>query len=168
MPKIDGRPGDSLRPFDFDKQRKDLEETNAGRKFSDADVCSSALYPDVFDDYVRFTNKFGLGATKLPSAFFFNPMKAGDECVVELGKGKVAKYKLMSIGEIDKNTGKREVVFEMNGQPVFLYVEDRVAVKSMGLREKADSAKPGTVRMAMIQHCNSTHFVFAGWSSYDG
>lgn len=149
-PKIDGRPGDSLPPFDFDAQRKKLEDTTPGRVFSETDVMSSALYPDVFDEYVSFTNRFGDGATKLPTAFFFNPMKVGDECTVQLAPGNIVKYKLLSVSAIEKTTGKCEVVFEMNGQPVFIQVEDRAALKSMGLKERADSSKPGSIGAPMM------------------
>jgi len=66
-----GRPGDDLKSLNFEDLKSKLEQKNAGRKFSEADVMSAALYPAVFDDYTRMTNQFGNAITKLPTQHFF-------------------------------------------------------------------------------------------------
>lgn len=57
-PKIDNRPGDDLSPIDFVKLKTELEEKH-DRSMSEKDVISSALYPQVFDEFVEFNSKYG-------------------------------------------------------------------------------------------------------------
>jgi len=55
---IEGRPGASLPPLDFDALKASLEEKH-NTVLSDEEVMSGALYPEVFDDYMSFVQKFG-------------------------------------------------------------------------------------------------------------
>eukprot|EP00298_Acanthocystis_sp_HF-20_P014588 c20830_g1_i1.p1 GENE.c20830_g1_i1~~c20830_g1_i1.p1 ORF type:complete len:1181 (+),score=578.18 c20830_g1_i1:19-3561(+) len=144
-----GRPGDDLKPLDFDALRAKLQAKNPGREFSDADIMSAALYPAVFDDYAKMTNLYGQAVTYLPTQHFFCPLEVGESTTVEFKHGLVATYKLISVSELNKSTGKREVVFEMNGYPVFLSVYDTVQAKTMGLKEKADPSNHGSVGAPM-------------------
>jgi len=65
---LDGRPGASLAPVDFDKLKADLEEKH-GETMRDTDVMSAALYPKVFDEYAEFKAKYG-PVDKLDTATF--------------------------------------------------------------------------------------------------
>jgi pyruvate carboxylase len=47
LPKIEGRPGQSLAPVDFVALKKDLEEVWGEGHVADNDVLSAALYPKV-------------------------------------------------------------------------------------------------------------------------
>ena len=58
LPSLEGRPGASLAPVDFDKLRVELEEKH-GHSMSDYDLVSSTLYPRVFDDFHVFRRKYG-------------------------------------------------------------------------------------------------------------
>ena len=58
QPRIEGRPGESLEPFDFDALEKELTD-KYGKHIRDVDVMSSALYPKVFDEYQTFRQEFG-------------------------------------------------------------------------------------------------------------
>ena len=58
QPRIEGRPGESLEPLDFDELEKELTE-KYGKHIRDVDVMSSALYPKVFDEYQTFRQTFG-------------------------------------------------------------------------------------------------------------
>jgi len=80
---------------------------------------------------------------------FFCPLEVGESTNVEFETGKIATYKLLSVSELNKSTGKREVVFEMNGYPVFLSVYDRVQAKTMGLKEKSNPSDPGSIGAPM-------------------
>ncbi|PIK38442.1 carboxylase:pyruvate/acetyl-coa/propionyl-coa [Apostichopus japonicus] len=59
LPAIDGRPGETLPPLDFDALSTELTEKH-GTFISDVDVMSSALYPKVFDDFANFRKEYGL------------------------------------------------------------------------------------------------------------
>lgn len=48
---FDGRPGAQLPPYDFDINRKTLEEKWSADKISDYDVMSNAMYPAVSTQY---------------------------------------------------------------------------------------------------------------------
>jgi pyruvate carboxylase len=145
---FEGRPGDDLPPMDLSALRSSLERKSPGRHFTEGDVMSAALYPAVFNDYVTFTNKYGLGATKLPTHCFLCPMEVGDSVKVELGKGKAATYKLLSVGNLDA-AGKRQLIFELDGYPCMLEVDDRAAAEDLHLKEKADPANEGSVGAPM-------------------
>jgi pyruvate carboxylase len=49
-PRLDNRPGEKLKPLDFDALHKELEEKHQ-RKLRDVDVMSYAMFPKVFDDF---------------------------------------------------------------------------------------------------------------------
>ncbi|KAJ1959692.1 pyruvate carboxylase, partial [Dispira parvispora] len=58
LPRIEGRPGASLDPVDFEKLREDLVKTY-GPNIRDVDLSSAALYPKVFADYRKVLDKYG-------------------------------------------------------------------------------------------------------------
>ena len=55
---IEGRPGESMPPLDFDALKQDLK-VKFGDNITTKDALSSALYPKVFDDYRTFRDKYG-------------------------------------------------------------------------------------------------------------
>ena len=57
-PVLDGRPGASIPPVDFDGLKAKLVEKH-GETIRDTDVMSAALYPKVFDEYAEFKAKYG-------------------------------------------------------------------------------------------------------------
>lgn len=73
-PRIDGRPGTTLEPFNFKKMKADLR-AKFGKHITDTDVTSYAMYPKVrvlapaivdsdwlakvFEEYQGFVEKFG-------------------------------------------------------------------------------------------------------------
>lgn len=75
MPRIEGRPGQSLPPLDFNKVKSDLLEKYSN--VSDHDVMSSALYPAVTDEYLTFKEEFG-PVDKLDTRIFLTGPKVGE------------------------------------------------------------------------------------------
>ena len=74
--KVEGRPGASLEPVDFDKIKENLVEKHG--RVKDVDVISASLYPKVTDNYLEFKETYGpVGAldTKL---FFSGPKMAAE------------------------------------------------------------------------------------------
>lgn len=63
LEKVQGRPGKSMPPLDFESLQIDLEEkwgkAVSGRSITDYDVLSAALYPKVFEDFMRSVQEYG-------------------------------------------------------------------------------------------------------------
>lgn len=76
MPRIEGRPGASLPPFDFGKLKTELQERHP--EATDRDVMSAALYPQVTEDYLTFRESFG-PVDKLDTRIFLTGPKVGEE-----------------------------------------------------------------------------------------
>lgn len=74
---IDGRPGENLKPFDFDKLRTTLEEKH-GRKLRDVDLMSSSMFPKVFDEYEQFRQRYG-PVDKLNTRVFLTGLDLAEE-----------------------------------------------------------------------------------------
>lgn len=58
LPRVEGRPGASLAPMDFDALEKRLRAAH-GDDITPEDVMSAAMYPKVFQEFREFTNTFG-------------------------------------------------------------------------------------------------------------
>lgn len=58
LPRIEGRPGASLPPLDFEALAQDLGSRH-GAPPSPEDLLSAALYPKVYDEFRTFTSTFG-------------------------------------------------------------------------------------------------------------
>jgi len=144
--KMDKRPGLYLAPFDFDGIRKTLKEKYGG--CSECDVASYAMYPKVFEDYKKFTAKYG-DLSVLPTKYFLNKPEIGEEFQVELEKGKVLILKLLAIGPLSDQTGQREVFYEMNGEVRQVTVDDKHAAVENKSRPKADTSDSSQVGAPM-------------------
>ncbi|RZF34810.1 hypothetical protein LSTR_LSTR014184 [Laodelphax striatellus] len=116
MPRIKGRPGATLAPLDFDKLKKDLNEKHPGA--TDRDVMSSALYPQVTDEYLTFKETFG-PVDKLDTRIF----------LVTIERGKTLAIKTLAMAEDLTPNGEREIFFELNGQLRSVFIRDKEASK---------------------------------------
>lgn len=81
MPRVEGRPGQSLADFDFTKLKSDLSERFAD--VTDKDVMSAAMYPQVTEEYLTFREQFG-PVDKLDTRIFLVGPKVGEEFEVGL------------------------------------------------------------------------------------
>ncbi|KAL5435516.1 hypothetical protein PMIN07_012211 [Paraphaeosphaeria minitans] len=144
--KMDKRPGLYMEPIDLAKIKADLKA-----KWGDAtecDVASYAMYPKVFDDYKKWTSKYG-DLSVLPTRYFLARPEVGEEFHVELEKGKVLILKLLAIGPLSEQTGLREVFYEMNGETRVVTVEDEHAAIENVRRPKADPTDTSQVGSPM-------------------
>lgn len=144
--KMDKRPGLYLDPIDIVKVKSDLKA-----KWGDAtecDVASSIMYPKVFEDYKKWTTKYG-DLSVLPTRYFLARPEIGEEFHVELEKGKVLILKLLAIGPLSEQTGLREVFYEMNGETRTVTVEDQHAAIDNVSRPKADPTDSSQVGSPM-------------------
>ena len=141
MKCIAGRPGELLKPADFEKVGTELRK-KWGNGIVDKDLLSSALYPKEYDEYRAFHDEYG-PVDCLPTPVFFCGARIADGFMVDIEKGKTLTIKLMTIGELDKQTGKREVFFELNGQLRSILVQDKTSKSEVKLRPKADKNVQG-------------------------
>ncbi|CAI4217074.1 unnamed protein product, partial [Parascedosporium putredinis] len=143
---LDARPGLSLEPIDFAKVRRELSKKFG--KVTDCDIASYVMYPKVFEDYKKFTTRFG-DLSVLPTKYFLSKPDIGEEFHVELEKGKVLILKLLAVGPLSDNTGMREVFYEMNGEVRQVTVEDTAAAVENVSRPKADPGDSSQVGAPM-------------------
>lgn len=135
---VEGRPGASLKPYDFDKERATLAKTYGKNYITEKDLLSYALYPSVFEEWKEFEQVYGDVET-LPTHIFLNPMGVGEEVEIDLGPGNSKVVKLVSIGNADE-TGTRMCLFEVNGEQIYLGVTDTSVESEGAIREKAKGA----------------------------
>ncbi|KAF2684961.1 pyruvate carboxylase [Lentithecium fluviatile CBS 122367] len=144
--KMDKRPGLYLEPVELAKIKSDLKA-----KWGDAtecDVASYVMYPKVFEEYKKWTSKYG-DLSVLPTRYFLARPEIGEEFHVELEKGKVLILKLLAIGPLSEQTGLREVFYEMNGEARVVTVEDQHAAIENVRRAKADPTDTSQVGSPM-------------------
>lgn len=156
LPRVIGRPGESLPPVDLKRFEVELKETHETQVISQKDVLSAALYPKVFDEYIEFVDKYSRFVEKLPTRAFLAPLDVDEEIDVELSQGNIVNIKYKAKGELQPN-GTREVFFEANGVLRSVEVKDEIAAKEAGMsgsskkapKEKADPRNPGSVAAPM-------------------
>ncbi len=140
---FEGRPGAELTPFDFDNEKKKLEEKwgddtggltglKAGHKIRDVDVLSSALYPSVFDEFMTHKSKYG-ACNILDTRTFLTGMKVGEDIEISLEPGKQLMVRLVARSEPNSD-GFVNIQFELNGTPRTVSVKD----KSVGIDTTTD------------------------------
>ncbi|WP_027400425.1 pyruvate carboxylase [Anaerovorax odorimutans] len=118
------RPGELLEDEDFAKIKSYLDETyqiNA----TDKEVLSYALYPKVFEEYLKGIRTAG-DFRYMGSDIFFYGLTEGETCEVKIEEGKVLAIKLVEIKGVDDN-GDREVVFQINGNTRAVLIKDKDA-----------------------------------------
>ncbi len=142
---IDGRPGASLKDYNFESAEKQLKATYGEKAISTKETLSHALYPDVFINWKNFESVYG-DVSSLPTHLFLNPVKEGDEIELELGEGRTYLIKCISLGQV-REDGRRVVVFEVNGERWFMPVTDNSSQVAGLVREKASG--PGSVGSPM-------------------
>ncbi|HEY0705736.1 MAG TPA: pyruvate carboxylase, partial [Polyangia bacterium] len=130
-----GRPGDSMPPVDFDKTKREVE-TRIGRHASDQDVLSYLMYPKVFADFAAYLKKYG-DISAVPTDVMFYGMRTGEECEIEIEKGKTLFIRLQAVSEPNER-GMRTLFFELNGHPREVEVADVKLGKATAARPKAD------------------------------
>jgi pyruvate carboxylase len=128
------RPGELLPPEDFDKIEKHLSEKlkiNPTKK----DVISYALYPDVFEGYIKYTNEYG-DLSRMGSDVFFHGLYEGETCEIEIADGKTFIVQMLEIGKLDSHA-YRTVVFEVNGNRREVKIKDKVSADRGAVYEES-------------------------------
>lgn len=137
--KLTVRPGLELAPFDLEKIKEDLQD-----RFGDVDECDVAsynMYPKVYEDFYKIKEKYG-DLSVLPTKNFLSPPQIGEEIEVTIEQGKTLIIKHQAVGDLNKETGVREVYFELNGELRKIPVVDRSQKVETVSKPKADGHDP--------------------------
>lgn len=140
------RPGELLEAYDFENAGKTLEK-EFGREFSDEEIISYALYPQVFKDFIKFTNEFG-NPIVFDTKSFFYPLKKEEEISIDIEEGKTLVIKYLGISEPDSK-GERRVYFELNGQPRNVSIKDNTLSDIIKSNIKGDILDPSQICATM-------------------
>jgi pyruvate carboxylase len=144
---ITARPGSLLKDADLDAGRAALQE-KLGREPSEFEFASSLMYPKVFADFVAASEEYG-PVSVLPTPVYFYGMRAEDEILIDIERGKTLVVRCLAIGETD-DKGMVTVFFELNGQPRRVKVPDRAhGAGAARARRKAEAGNDAHVGAPM-------------------
>ncbi|MBU3154591.1 pyruvate carboxylase [Clostridium estertheticum] len=135
------RPGELLPDEDFDMVEKHLIE-----KFNitptKRDILSYSLYPDVFDNYIKYIQEYG-DLSRIGSDIFFHGLYEGETCEAEIADGKTHMIKLLHISKLDLE-GNKVLVFEVDGNRREIKIKDKnnKAVLNYQVSQMADPSNP--------------------------
>ena len=102
------RPGELLPDEDFDAIKKELREKH-GLEGTEQEALSYALYPKVFEDYLKSLKTEG-NFRLMGSDIFFHGLSEGETCEVKIAEGKELVVRLSTARDMDEE-GFREVEF---------------------------------------------------------
>lgn len=123
------RPGELLEPEDFDKIKKHLVN-DLKLEGTDQEQLSYAIYPKVFEDYVKNIREKG-DFRNMGSDVFFHGISQGQTAEITLKKGQTMVVTLEDVSKPDE-AGNRDLAFSVNGYRRVVSVKDKQAlVKSV-------------------------------------
>ncbi len=127
------------------RSRSCAEQATAllGRRATDRDALSLLLYPRVFPDLAAHEQSYS-DTSILPTPIFFFGPDPLVENLIEIEQGKTLIVKLVAVGESHAD-GKRNVFFELNGQPRVVEVVDRSLASAVRESPKANPNDPNQI-----------------------
>ncbi|MEG0292250.1 MAG: pyruvate carboxylase [Anaerovoracaceae bacterium] len=121
-PGITCRPGILLPPEDFDAIKEKLQkEWNI--EGTEQEILSYALYPKVFEDYLKAVED-GETFRLMGSDIFFHGLAEGETCEVKIAEGKELVIRLIDASKTDEE-GFKYVTFEVNGTRSAVRIKDK-------------------------------------------
>eukprot|EP00667_Euglena_gracilis_P004461 EG_transcript_4485 len=149
--RLEGRPGESLTPIDFESLTRSLCDRYSVKHLSETDVLSHIMYPKVFDEYMKERGQWG-PLERLPTHAFFQGLSQGESVTVKMDNNRYFDIKLNAVGELNAADGKREVFMEVNGQPRSVFITDeknkgkaKLNEQASGLEGSVGAPMPGTI-----------------------
>lgn len=133
------RPGELLPPEDFDSIKKMLMEKYEVEG-TDEEALSYALYPKVFEDYLKNTRE-EVSLRMMGSDIFFHGLEEGETCGVKIAEGKKLSIKLVDIKANDNGT--KDLTFEVNGNNRVVTIKDKHAIASKNMDTEKVMADTG-------------------------
>lgn len=140
------RPGEYLKPVDFDEIREQLQDKNYG-EVTEQDIISYVLYPKVFDQFIQTRQQYG-NLSLLDTPTFFFGMRNGETVEIEIENGKRLIIKLETISEADEK-GNRTIYYVMNGQARRIMIKDENIKTNANVKPKADKTNPNHIGAQM-------------------
>ena len=140
------RPGEYLKPVDFDEIREQLQDKNYG-EVTEQDIISYVLYPKVFDQFIQTRQQYG-NLSLLDTPTFFFGLRNGETVEIEIENGKRLIIKLETISEADEN-GNRTIYYVMNGQARRITIKDENIKTNANVKPKADKTNPNHIGAQM-------------------
>ena len=137
---LDERPGAGLEDVDFAAMKQELE-ARIGRTVEHKEVLAYVLYPKVYLEYIERQEEHGERLTILPTVAFFHGMGLGQELHLEVEPGQGMVIRLVAIGDPD-GEGRRQLFFDLNGQPRRIEIHDRTLGIAIERHAKADPEDP--------------------------
>lgn len=119
---ISVRPGELLEDEDFDKNKLYLRE-EFGIEPTEEDLISYALYPKVFEDYLKNYKNNG-EVWRIGSDIFFHGLIEGETAEIQIDVGKTLIVTLIEVGKL-KEDGFRNLTFDINGNRRTVAIEDK-------------------------------------------
>lgn len=119
------RPGELLEPEDFDAIEKHLKENLNIEEPTEKEKVSYALYPKVFEDYMK-TLEAGDNFPLMGSDIFFHGLSMGETCEVKIDIGKELVIRLVDVSNTDEE-GYKYVTFEVNSTRSAVRIKDQDA-----------------------------------------
>ncbi|MDD5922657.1 MAG: biotin/lipoyl-binding protein, partial [Eubacteriales bacterium] len=138
------RPGELLEPEDFDYIKSGLRKY-FNLEGNDREAISYAMYPKVYEDYLKTMEK-GDDFEMMGSDIFFHGLAVGETCEIKLREGKESVFTLKEVRPVDQD-GFRECVFEVDGNIRTIKVKDKtVAAVAGGVSTRyADPDNPNEI-----------------------
>ena len=127
------RPGELLPDEDFEKIKTGLQKY-FDLEGTPQECISYAMYPQVFEDYLKSIKKDG-DFRHMGSDIFFHGLEVGETCEVKLQEGKEMVIKLNYIHSPD-DEGMRELDFEVNGNRRVIKIKD-INVRNANVKAEA-------------------------------
>jgi len=118
------RPGELLPPDDLEEYGRHLKE-KFGFEPTNRDKVSYALYPDVFENYIKYFMENG-DVSRMGSDVFFHGLSEGEISEIEVAEGRVLVVQYLRMGKLD-GEGFRTVEFEVNGNRREVKIKDSTA-----------------------------------------
>ena len=119
------RPGELLPPDDHEAFRKHIIE-DLGREGTDQEVMSYAMYPKVFDDYVKAVREKG-NFRNMGSDVFFHGIGVGETAEITLKQGKTMVITLVDMSKPNEE-GMRDLTFSVDGNRRVISIKDKQAL----------------------------------------
>ncbi len=127
------RPGELLPSEDFGKIKEHLE-SKFGIKATEEDVLSYAIYPDVFEAYLKYLAENG-DFSQMGSDVFLYGLAEGESSDIKISEGTSFLVNLVSVSKMD-TMGYRTVAFEINGNRKEIRVKDKTKSANLQVEEE--------------------------------
>jgi pyruvate carboxylase len=137
------RPGQLLKPVDWDEVRKTVSKLTP--EPTQRDFISWCLYPKVLEDYFKHRKEYG-DIHCMDTHIFFKGMMPGETTELTIEDGKTLVIKYVGLGETNSD-GTQNILFELNGARREIAVKNKT-VKATGknvvLADPEDKSQVGT------------------------